>query len=291
MSNQRKFGIILILLSGLCFGALGIFGKLAYQNGVTPGELLSLRFLFAGLILFAYFTIKNPNALLLTSTQYAHCILLGTLGYAVFSSCFFIALQGLSASLTVLLLYTYPVFVTAGGWLLFNEKIHRSRLIALPMVLAGLILLIWGDIEINESSALLFGLASAVFYSIYILASSRWLQGVNSFVAAMMIQLSAGISLSITHWRDAGRFVTVVTENWFVLLGISCICTLAAMSLFLAGLKRLKNWEVSVLSTFEPVTGILLAVVFLGERLSMTQVIGALAVLSAFLLVAKPTQS
>lgn len=288
IKSERKTGIVQILLSGFCFGFLGIFGKLAYTNGLSPGELLSLRFSLGGLILWLALALFRPRSLRLKGKEIVACLVLGVLGYAIFSSCYFQALKGLSASLTVLLLYTYPLIVAVGAWLCFGEKIARNRWLALPLVMAGLMLLIWGDFKVLDPEALLFGLASAFFYSLYILASSRWLKNADPLAAVTYIQLSAGFVLSLMYWRDLGRFQDVVTHNWLLLLGVALIGSVFAMSLFLAGLKKLKNWEVSVLSTSEPVMGILLAVAFLGESFTLTQVFGAGAVLGAFVLVALP---
>lgn len=290
IKSERKIGVVQILLSGFCFGFLGLFGKLAYARGLLPGELLSLRFLVGGLILFMGLAAVRPRTLRLSGREFAACAALGVFGYAVFSSCFFYALNGLSASLTVLLLYTYPLIVAAGSWILFGEKIARDRWLALPIVMTGLLAMVWGDLQILDPRAVLFGLASAFFYSVYILASSRWLKGTDSFAAVAYIQLAAGFVLSLIHWRDPARFGEVLHENWPLLLGMSLVGSVFAMSLFLMGLKKLKNWETSVLSTAEPVTGILLAIAFLGESFTLLQFSGAAAILLAFILVALPAR-
>jgi drug/metabolite transporter (DMT)-like permease len=53
-------------------------------------------------------------------------------------------------------------------------------------------------------------------------------------------------------------------------------------------LHKLQNWEVALLSTTEPLSGVLLAALFLGERLSPSQVLGGLGILLGLLLVARP---
>ncbi len=288
--TQRRVGIFQVLLSGFCFGFLGVLGKSAYQKGLTPGELLSLRFTIGGVLLALGYAVRNPERLRLTRRQLASCAWLGVLGYAVFSSCFFQALTGLSVSLTVLLLYTYPVMVALGAWMLFGERMAKGRWSALPIAMVGLVLLVWGDMQVSRPVSLMFGIASAVFYSAYILASSRWLKGVDAGAAAVYIQLSAGLALGAVHLRNPERVGEILVVAWPTLLAIALVCSVAAMSLFLAGLQKLKSWEVSILSTAEPVTGIGLAVLLMGERLTAMQGAGAALVLAAFLLVAWPSK-
>src|SRR5439155_514379 len=62
---------------------------------------------------------------------------------------------------------------------------------------------------------------------------------------------------------------------------IALIPTMVAISLFLAGLPRIGAARSSLLSTWEPVVTVLLAVVLLGDRLSLVQVLGGVLVLLA----------
>lgn len=286
--SSRALGVLQAILSGVCFGFLGLFGKMTFRAGVNPSELLSLRFLISAGVLFAYFAILAPRKLRIGWRSVLACGALGVFGYAVFSSCFFRALQGLSASLTVLLLYTYPVMVAAGGWILFGEKIPVKRLWAIPVTLFGLVLLVRGDLSVDRSGALLYGLASAVFYAAYILASSRWTKTIDPLVSAGYIQLSAGVVLAVLFLRDNAGLIDRVGQAWPSLLGIALIGTVAAMSLFLASLQRLRSWEVSLLSTTEPLTGVLVAALFLGERLRSEQIVGGLLVLGCLIWINVP---
>lgn len=279
---MRQLGIIQVLLSGACFGVLGVFGKWAFESGLKPGEFLALRFLLGAVFLGIWLLITDRQAFRLPKKTLFHCALLGTFGYALFSSCFFLALTGLSVSLTELLLYTYPVMVSLGAALLFHEKLGLYQKIALPMVSVGLAMLVWHDVKIYHPVSLLYGFLSAVFYSVYILASSRLLKGVKPFASTFYINLAAGLILSALHLRPHVADALPQAYPWII--GTALIGTMLAMSLFLAGLQKLKSGEVSVLSTAEPVMGVLLAVIFLGERLSLAQLAGGALILTGMII-------
>lgn len=286
--SSRQKGIVEVILSGICFGFLGYFGKLAYSEGIKPGEFLSFRFLIAALIFGVFLFGKNPKALRISKKIFLRCFLLGTLGYALFSSCFFQALSGISASLTVLLLYTYPLFVTLGALFFLREPLSRYGLMALVVTSLGLLSLVTGDVQITHKIAILFGMAAAIFYSLYILLSKKWLAGENPFVTTFYIQSSAAVLLSLIHLHDFHRITFVIQSAWLPILGASIIATIFAMSLFLSGLRRLTSSETSILSTTEPVTALLVAYVFLDERLLPLQVLGACLVLIGLILTAIP---
>jgi drug/metabolite transporter (DMT)-like permease len=290
-TDSRKTGIFQVGLSGALFGLLGIFGKTLFEKGVTPGELLSLRFSIAALILWPIIMTRFPFQWKLSRSQIAACAFLGMGGYAIFSFCFFVALKGLSASLAVLLLYTYPVIVTLAAWVFWGDAVPKSKWPAVPLTMFGIVLLVWGEFNVTQMFGLFAGIASAVLYSVYILASSRLLKSTHPLIALTYILTFAGLMLSAIHLRDPVRVGSIIAENWPVILGIATLSTVGAMSLFLAGLQKLRPWEVSLLSTLEPVTGVALATLLLSERLSASQALGATGVLAGLVFVSLPTSS
>jgi drug/metabolite transporter (DMT)-like permease len=288
---ERKLGIFQVGLSGMLFGLLGVFGKRLFESGVTPGELLGLRFSTAALFLWPLILVCFPKEWRLKKRQILSCAALGACGYAIFSFCFFVALRGLSASLAVLLLYTYPVMVTAAAWVLWGDAVPKSKWPALPLTMLGIVLLVWGEFSVNQMFALFAGIGSAVLYSAYILASSRLLRKIPPLVSLTYILTFAGLFLSAIHLRDPHRVTDLVTQHWAILSGVAGLSTVGAMSLFLAGLQKLKPWEVSLLSTLEPVTGVALATLFLSETMTWTQVIGAMGILGGLVFVSLPRPS
>lgn len=286
--TTRQVGMLEVIASGVCFGFLGFFGKELLSHGVRPGELLALRFLMAAALMLAFLPFKQRPGRWLSLRQLLACLTLGICGYAVFAFCFFSALEGLSASLTVLLLYTYPALVAAGAWLLFKEKIPRQHWPALPLAGLGLLGLVWGEFSVQSWEALGFGIGSAVVYALYILCSSRWLRGVPATVAAPTIQLGAGLTLTALYLRDPARALSIIEHDWLLILGISLVSTVLAMSLFLAGLQKLRSWEVSLLSTTEPLVGVLVGALILGERLSGVQMLGGVALILSLVWVSVP---
>ena len=120
--KTRTLGILQVTTSGICFGFLGIFGKLASRHDISIGELLSFRFLAAGCLLFVLLALFSPRRLKVSLKELLICAGLGILGYAVFSTLYFYAIHGVSVATASLLLYTYPAWVVLGAALLFRER-------------------------------------------------------------------------------------------------------------------------------------------------------------------------
>jgi drug/metabolite transporter, DME family len=279
--SRPVIGAIQVVASAVGYGLLGIFGKRAYEAGMKPGELLALRFLLASTALWGYMLIARRSLLRISVRQLMACAALGAFGYAVFSTLYFRALEGLSASLTVLLLYTNPVIVTLGARLFFKEQVTRAQWLALPVVLTGLVMLLWGGLSIGRAGAIAFALGSAIIYAVYILATSRLLVSVNPLAAGLYIMTAATVALVLWTPSALQRADELSAAAWGSIIGLALISTVAPMLLFLLGLEKLTNTEASLLSAVEPVTATIAAALLLGERLTWAQMIGGLLVLFA----------
>jgi DME family drug/metabolite transporter len=287
--SQKQIGYIQIILSGCFFGFLGLFGKTAFQKNIVPGELLGLRFLISAILMGILLFIFQRETLKMSLKNALISFSLGAFGYALFSSFYFLALQGVSASLTVLLLYTYPILVTIGGRIFFKEQIGTKGILALVFTSFGMMGLVWGEWEVSGAIYLLYGFASAFFYAIYILISRKVLEGVNFKGSSFYVQLGAGLILCLISFSHVERLIQILSENYLLIIGMAVLCSLFPLTLFLAGLQKVSSSEASILSTTEPIFGVIVASVFLGERLGLIQIAGGVLVLSGLVLLAAAT--
>jgi len=289
--DERQKGYGYIIASGMCFGALGYFGKEAYKRNITPGELLALRYFISALLCGLIIVLSKPRSIVLRPFEWISSLCLGIFGYALFSSFFFIALTGLSASLTVLLLYTYPVMVAILSKFILGEKLGLGGAVALNIVTIGLVLLVWGEWAVSEPKFILFGLGAALFYALYIIFSRKFLSNVEAMPSSFYVQLGAGVVLSLIHFKTLARPLEIVSLHGGMIFSMAIICSLMAMTLFLAGLRRITSSEASILSTTEPVTGVAIAALFLGERLILIQWVGGIFILLGLVMMAKAKES
>lgn len=286
--NVRRLGFAQIILSGICFGFLGYFGKKAYERQITPGELLALRYFISAIITLALILFTKPASLFkMTRFQVIVSLLLGIFGYALFSSFYFLALTGLSASLTVLLLYTYPVLVALFSRLILKERMGLKGWVALFMVTTGLVGLVYGEWSVSGARFLWFGFGSAFFYALYIILSRQYLGDVEALPSSFYVQLGAGIVLSLLFFgQNFSRPVEIMNQHGAMIITMAILCSLMAMTLFLAGLQKVKSSEASILSMSEPISAVIVAAVLLDERLKLIQISGGVLILAGMVLTA-----
>src|SRR5207244_10369840 len=136
--NRSAAGVALVIGSAVCFGTLGVFGKLAYRLGLTTPQLLSHRFALAAVLLWlAAVMIHQPFA---PRRSLLGLAIMGGAGYVGQSGSYFSALHFIPASTNALLLYTFPVVVTLLAALLFRDALTWVKLAACALACFGTLL-------------------------------------------------------------------------------------------------------------------------------------------------------
>jgi drug/metabolite transporter (DMT)-like permease len=77
--------------------------------------------------------------------------------------------------------------------------------------------------------------------------------------------------------------------GWGWIAALAAISTVAAISLFFAGLRRVGPTTASILATMEPLTTVLLAFLVFGETLGIVQSVGGALVLAAVVTLSRRT--
>jgi drug/metabolite transporter (DMT)-like permease len=127
-------------------------------------------------------------------------------------------------------------------------------------------------------------LGAALIYTTYILVSQGIAGRISPTVLSAVVCTGAAASLAAgSAALGELRPGEVTLAGWGWLAGIALVSTVAAVSLFFAGLKRVGPTTASILSTVEPVVTVVLAFVVFGELLGTLQLLGGALVLAAVL--------
>ncbi|NAZ77440.1 EamA family transporter [Kineococcus sp. T13] len=293
-------GPLLCLVSAACFGAMAIFGKLAYEAGVAPGALLLVRFTLAAVLLAALLllrpALRQPPAPApapgrgtagepvgrLSPTVVAAAVALGAVGYATQAGLYFAALERMDAALLSLLLYTYPLLVTATAVLLGRDRLTPRRCAALAVASGGTLLVLLGSGGAGSSPlGVLLALGSALTYTAYVLVADTLVQRTAPVVLSALVMAGAAAALVVRAAVSGGADLGFGREGWWWLGCIAVVSTVVAVLAFFAGLRRTGPSTAAILSTFEPVVTTALAALALQEFPAPVQLAGGVLVLCA----------
>jgi len=271
--------VALVVGSACCFGTLGVFGKLAYRLGLSTPQLLSYRFALAAVLLWlAAIVIRQglpPRRSLLGLA------IMGGVGYVGQSASYFSALHFIPVSTTALLLYTFPVVVTLLATLLFHEALGLTKIGAVVLAFIGTMLVVQAQLQAAPPIGIVLGLTSAAVYSGYILYGSRLLPGIPPVSATATIVTAAGIV-----WSGFAAATGQLAVNWTpsklaLLAGFVVVGTTIPILAFILGLRLVGPSRAAILSTFEPASSVLLAVLILGESANPIQYLGGAFILAS----------
>jgi drug/metabolite transporter (DMT)-like permease len=297
-SKYYFIGGILIALSGtLCFSVKAIFVKLAYrESAVDAATLLALRMIFSVpffVITAAYSSNKSTNVKF-TGKQWMYIALVGCLGYYISSMFDFVGLKYVSAGIERLILFIYPTFVLLFSSVIFKKQVNLMQWLALVVTYLGLAVAFFGDIDFSSSqnSNFVFGsimiFICAITYAFYIIGSGQLIPqvGASKFNSYAMSFASIGV---LTHFAVASSTSALQLQPIIYLYGflMAIISTVIPSYLVSAAINRIGPGNAAIVSSVGPVSTIFLAHVFLGESVTIWQLIGTALILTGVLIISQ----
>ena len=283
--SQRTVGTILCILSACSYGATGIFGKLAFDEGLTVSGLLAARFSIAAIVLWLMVAALGRGSRP-SRRGAAAGIALGVVAYSAQTGLFFLALTRLDAGLAVLLVYIAPVLVAIAAVAFGREQLSRAQVAAVVVAVCGTALVATGGgLGKVDGLGMAFAFGCAVAFTAYMLLSHAVVGRVNP--VALSASVCTGCALSFLTAAGASGHLPIHTtgKGWLLVGALALFSTVIAVTTLAAGTARVGPSTATILATFEPVIATILAVVILGERLAALQVVGGLLVLASALIV------
>ena len=277
-----RYGNLMALTAATVWGTLGVFAKVIYRYGIDPLVLVTVRAGMAFMVLLTIMLFRSPRLLRVERRHLPDFVYIGVVGIALEYWTYFETLKRTSLSVASILLYTAPVFVTAGAAAFFGEKITRRGLASLSVVLIGGFLVAGGleaRVLAQDRAGVLFGLASALTYAGYTLLSKRTLPKYGSWTTVLYAFGFGTILLALMSGPKLAQLATVPLEGWMLMLGLAIGPTLVSYGLYLMSLEHIEASRATVICMIEPVTAGILGFLLLGERLAGWQFVGALLVL------------
>lgn len=283
-SDRRFVGRAQVLLSAMCFGAVGTFAKGAYASGMDAPMLLSLRFLVAAIALWSYFLVFNREAIRVSLRELATCAALGLAGYGIFSSLLFKALETAPASVVGLLWFSYPVFVILLEWVAGRKRPDAQLWLGSLVILCGVSIGALGSLKGGLSTGMMLAVGGAAWYAAYLIASERLVSNLKPQTVALYVTTFAAMGFFVMGGPVAAQMQVMNGSAWLAVLAIGLISTVIALLSFFSGLEKLGSSEASQLGTFDLIVSLALATVALGEAVSLPLMLGATIILAGLVM-------
>ncbi|WP_240042715.1 DMT family transporter [Maribacter aurantiacus] len=192
---------------------------------------------------------------------------------------YFYALQWSNVAIGMLSLFTYPVITAFLEPILLKSKLQRMHLLLGALVLLGIYFLSPNfNLRDSNTLAILMGLVSAVSYAL------------RNIILKLKVEKYQGTTLMVYQTGTIAilmlpaLFFTAPKEilgQWEGLLALGVLTTAIGHSLFLMTFKHFSITTVSILSSVQPIYGILIGALFLNEIPKATTLFGGALILSS----------
>lgn len=221
-------------------------------------------------------------------------LLSGLLGIALGDTLYFQALNAIGASRMAVAQTLYSPFVIALSIVFLGERLHGWQFLGVALVLGGILLVTYvrngsaADARVLRRGVLLGG-ASVLAMAAGVVMAKPMLEQ-HDFVTVTFLRVIGGIAgqSAVVLWRrNAADLMNQyrAVRHWPQVIAGSIIGTYISMLLWLAGYKYTSASIAAVLNEMAAVVILIMAVVFLRERVTARQVFGCLLAVAGVVLV------
>lgn len=293
LASIRSIGEILALTSGVAWAvAVVLFrvsGRSIHPVGLNLGKnVLGLAFIVPTLLLLG-----EPLASSAPASTTLLLLLSGVLGIAVSDTLFFSALNRLGASLTAVVDCFYSPFVIALSFVLLGERLTLIQLAGAGLVVSAVLTVSKeGKIEKLDPKDLAAGIAygiSAMFFTALGIVMVKPVLGEVSVFRATLVRMAGGtaaLALLVPVLRNRRAVVRPLFDrrNWKALVPAAFFGSYLSLILWTGGMKYAKASVAAVLNQLNTIFIVVIAAVFLRERLTGWKILAvALAFVGAWL--------
>lgn len=265
------------LLSGLfLFGSNGIVASYITLNSY---EIVFLRTLISSIFLFFMFLLsKHKSRALENKKEFIYLVASG-ISTGVCWMFLYQSYIEIGVSLATLAYYCGPIIVIMLSPLIFKERLNIYKIIGFIVVLIGMILANGSNSSTSGLSfGLICGILSAITYSLMIIFAKK-VTSITGIEYTLIQLVSSFLIVAIFLGIKQGFYIENLTQNIFPVLFLGIVNTALGCYLYFSSIQDLSACSVAICSYIEPLSALLFSALFLGERLSFIQIIGAICII------------
>lgn len=281
-TKKQGSSYALYIIAMLIYGTIGVFRRfiplssaaLAFARGLVGGTVLLLWILLRGGSLKLGISKKRFALLCFTGVVMgANWILL------------FEAYNYTTVAVATLCYYMQPTILILLSPVLFREKLTCTKGICAAIALLGMVLVsgaLKGDFAGEQNIVgIFFGLGAAILYAAVIVLNKK--NPVENTGGKTVVQLYSAAVVLIPYLllTEKGAAVQLHVPALIMVLIVGVVHTGVAYAMYFGSVQKLPAQTVAVLSYIDPIVAMLLAVLILGEPMSLPELLGAGMILGA----------
>lgn len=284
--NARRFGVLLVMIAAIGYSMLPIFTRTIYNTSeLAPTDLAIWRFAFAVPFIWAFLGLRSrvqPGFKRKAGDVMPRIklLLMGTI-YAGAALAAFAGLQYVEASIFGVLFHTYPAMVAILG-LFLGKHMSGAAWIALLLTFIGALLTV-PDLSLagdNVSLGIAIAFLNALIVAIYFLLVGNIMHNIASPARGSAWIMTGTLIVLSLFVPIFGLQVPQDTTTWLNIVGLAAFSTALPIMFINIGIQRIGAAQAAILTAFEPIGTLLLAMPILGESLLPIQWLGGVLIVA-----------
>ncbi|PQJ69101.1 MULTISPECIES: DMT family transporter [Polaribacter] len=274
MENLHGKNVSFLLLGTLFVSTSGVLGKYI----ALPAEAIILcRAILAAVFIYIFCKIKKIDLKIKSRADFISFIISGFFMGAHWVT-YFIALKLSNVALGMLSIYTFPVITAFLEPFFSKQKLNPVHIFLALIVLIGVYILVPDfSLESNDLKGILFGILSAFCYALRNLTIKKHVKDYNG--SALMLHqmiVVAVLLIPVLFFSDFSNLQSQIP----LLIVVALITTAIGHTMMVHSLKHFTVTTASIISSVQPIFGIIIAYLFVNEIPTLHTFIGGSLILS-----------
>jgi drug/metabolite transporter (DMT)-like permease len=288
LNLSRYKGMLMVLIGATAWGLSGTVAQYLFQEaGFRVGWLVTVRLILAGILLLAIVanrtSLKKVFSVWIKPKDRIQLIIFGIIGMLAVQYTYFASIDLGNAATATLLQYLGPLFITVYVAVRFLKLPTVLETISVFLALLGVFLLVTNgslDRLTVPTSAILWGLASAVALAFYTLYPSQLLKEWGAAIVVGWGMVIGGIGLSLINppWQMEGQEWSMM--NFLFVAFVIIFGTLLAFYLYLESLRYITPVETSLIASAEPLAAAVASIVWLQIPFGIFEMLGGICIIT-----------
>jgi drug/metabolite transporter (DMT)-like permease len=281
MTNKKTVYLYLII-TFCAWGSLYVVGKFVLGK-VPVFTVLFLRYFIAGVTLL--FVMKKSQIKQVEKKDYKYIIFIGVAGYFLSVGAQLVGIKLANASMASLVNSMNPITITIFAAIILKEKLTVKKVICVISAVVGVYIIIGGVKGSVQILGILFSVSSVILWSFVSVIVRRITQKYPSLqitTYGMLIAVLCTLPISIYELTTTSN----VTFDWKVIISLlymGLVCTALAYVLWNKSLSTIEAGTCSLFYPVQPMVSVLFGFMFLGERIDINFVFGAILIIGGVL--------
>jgi len=277
VKEKNTFGILIVLLSSLCFAIVPSSAKISLDFGSSLFILLFSRCLI-GLVLLLPFLFFQKESVYIKKNYVLPVVFSSIVSVSLIAAVYH-AIEYINIALGMTIVYAFPIGIALITSIRGEEKYSLREWLSILTVIFGLFILVYDEMFTGSLYGIVICIISLILMTTFVYTSSKLADSLGSIVLNFHLNLWSLIFLFISYLLFS--FTLKIPDNSIGLTSLffNGLFYILSYTLFFWGSRFIGVTRTSVLSLTDPIFATLIAMIFLNQFLSIIESLGFIVVL------------